>query len=249
MTKRFDTAPRRGFTLIELLVSIAVIAMLAGLFFPALNMIRQKSWDTAARELCVQTAAAWDQLQITHRRFPDRDLVEWCANIDPDGDIENVKGDMAFPMLAGTTSLLNWWKPTHPLPQFDLPNFKTWLKTAARGGKEIDFKDWDKIEDWPNDLLLERSVEQKKWGLVAPWASRYIKNAASPAEVGEDGLDNVVAATVWVMLDMDGDGKVSPPPSLGAVALSPDGEPLLLPKSVIAWVYSDPKKSKVVTSW
>ena len=33
--KRLADSPRRGFTLIELLVSIAVIATLAALFFPA----------------------------------------------------------------------------------------------------------------------------------------------------------------------------------------------------------------------
>ena len=64
------SSPRRGFTLIELLVSLAVIGILASLFYPALNKIRQKAWDTSAHELCVQAATAWNQLLLTHRRFP-----------------------------------------------------------------------------------------------------------------------------------------------------------------------------------
>lgn len=243
------SSPRRGFTLIELLVSLAVIGILASLFYPALNKIRQKAWDTSAHELCVQAATAWNQLLLTHRRFPSRDLIEWAADLDKDGDVEKVDGDMAFPMMTGTTCLLNWWKPTHPLPEFDLPNYKKWLKTAARGNKEVDFDDWDQIPDWPNDLVLERSVEQKKWGLVAPWANRWIKNAATPTTEGE-GLQNVVTATVWVLLDLDGDGKVTLPGSLpGGVGLDSEGKSLIIPKSVVAWVFTGSKRDKVVTSW
>ena len=247
--KRVADGPRRGFTLIELLVSIAVIATLAALFFPALNLIRQKSWDTAARELCVQTANAWDQILITHRRFPETDLIAWCVSQDELDDSETIKGDMAFPMNRVTTSLLNWWKPTHPLPRYDLTNFKKWLETAAKGDKPIAFDDWDKIEQWPNDLVLERTIDQKKWGLLAPWATRWIKNLEKSTDISPEGSKNIVAATVWVMLDTDGDGRVSPPPSLGAVAVDANGDALIIHKSVIAWVYSGPGESKVITTW
>ena len=258
--KRVANGPRRGFTLIELLVSIAVLATLAALFFPALNLIRQKSWDTAARELCVQTANAWDQILITHRRFPETDLIAWCVSQDELDDSETIKGDMAFPMNRVTTSLLNWWKPSHPLPQYDLTNFKKWLETAAdkdptkpatdptRWGP-IDFDDWDKIEQWPNDLVLERTLEQKKWGLVAPWATRWIKSVDKRIDISTEAAQNVVAATVWVMLDTDGDGRVSPPKSLGAVAVDANGDALIIHKSAIAWVYSGPGDSKVITTW
>lgn len=248
MRKQVSRDPRRGFTLIELLVSIFVIGVLAGLFFPALNLIRQKAWDTAAQELCSQTVAAWDQFLITHRRFPDSEFLEKHLG----RDVVNVGGDLAFPMDPVATSLLNWWKPMHPLSEFDEKNYETWLRTAARGRK-IDFNEeswWDTIEDWPNDLLLERSVEQKKWGLVAPWASRYIKNVARRDDLDAEKREYVDLATVWVLIDTSGDGKLTLPENrLGAAALGPDDKPQSLPKSVVAWVYTDPKKSKIVTSW
>ena len=63
-------------------------------------------------------------------------------------------------------------------------------------------------------------------------------------------LEIVDLATVWVVIDTGGDGKVTlPKDRLGAAALGPDGEQLVLPKSVAAWVYTGPKKSKFVTSW
>ena len=252
--KRVADGPRRGFTLIELLVSIAVIATLAALFFPALNLIRQKSWDTAARELCVQTVNAWEQVLISHRRFPETDLIEWCVNMDDLSETEKVKGDIAFPMNRGTSSLLNWWKPTHPLPRYDEPNFRKWLETAGYDKERnrrvpIDFDDWDKIEQWPNDLVLERTIDQKKWGLLAPWATRWIKNLEKSTDISPEGSKNIVAATVWVMLDTDGDGRVSPPKSLGAVAVDANGDALIIHKSAIAWVYSGPGDSKVITTW
>lgn len=245
--KHFGIASQRGFTLVELLVAIAVIAMLAGLFFPALNMIRQKSWDTAARELCVQTVNGWEQLLITHRRFPDPELISYCAKLDADavGVAAEIGDDWYFPMNKGTASLLNWWKPTHPLPVFDKENYVSWSAKAARGAA-INVNDRTQIEDWPNDLILERSVEQKQWGLIAPWAARYVKGlpagASAPPEVKQ--------STVWVMLDTSGDGKVTLPASLGAVALGADGNPMTLPKSVVAWVRSGPEEgSKFITSW
>ena len=159
---------------------------------------------------------------------------------------------MAFPMNRVTTSLLNWWKPSHPLPKYDLNNFKKWLETAGYDKERdkrvpIDFKDWAKIEQWPNDLVLERTADQKKWGLVAPWATRWIKDYEKTKS--PEYAKNIVAATVWVMLDTDGDGRVSPPPSLGAVAVDANGDALIIHKSVIAWVYSGPGESKVITTW
>ncbi|MGI5868395.1 MAG: prepilin-type N-terminal cleavage/methylation domain-containing protein [Kiritimatiellia bacterium] len=245
--KQIADAPRRGFTLIELLVSIAVIAALAALFFPAHNLIRQKAWDTAALELCSQTAEAWNQVLVSHRRFPEKELILWCVEQDDLDDTEQVAGDLAFPMTQRATSLLNWWKPSHPLPRFDLPNYKKWLDTAAKGKKKIDFSDWNKIEDWPNDLVLERSDEQKKWGLVAPWAGRWIREQETTGT--PESVKNIANATVWVMLDINGDGKVSPPKSLGAVAEDAKGDPLVLHRSVIAWVRSGPGDSKLITTW
>ena len=50
---------RRAFTLIELLVVITIIAVLAGLLFPVLGLVRQHSWQTAGVSNMRQVGAAF----------------------------------------------------------------------------------------------------------------------------------------------------------------------------------------------
>jgi len=45
---------------------------------------------------------------------------------------------------------------------------------------------------------------------------------------------------VRVLLDMNGDGKITLPPELGGIELM---------KTAAAWVYADEKRSRVLTSW
>lgn len=228
-----------GFTLVELLVSITVISILVGLFFPALNMVKQNAWNTAARDMCSQTAAGWNALFIKHRRFPSPALIQYCAK-------ENFTsgGDIGFVMDNEATSLLNWWVPEHPLPEYDATKYKKWLEN-----KKVKFS-WDGIEEWPNDGYLERTSDQKRWGLVAPWAKRWILSATEGADIKDDkNRDILEAATVRVLLDTDGDGKITVPAELGSVALDGEGDPLVLNKTAIAWVYAGADKEKVIASW
>lgn len=249
---------RRGFTLVELLVSIAVIAILVGLFFPALNMVRQKAWNTAAKDMCSQTADAWNALLMDHRRFPSEDLIKDRAG---SGNVKNVGKDVYFPMNTEATSLLNWWKPHHRMPEYDKANYQKYLDNYTnpkygedhpkRGDKVLrGGLSWDNMEDWPNDLYLERTPDQKKWGLIAPWAKRYVLNATDDSLEGE-AADCVEAATLWVMLDMDGNGKVQLPDDLGKApeALDADGKLLEIRKAAVAWVFADKDKRQLLTSW
>jgi len=221
---------RQAFTLIELLVVISVIAILAGLMFPALNMVRQRAWDTAARDMCQQTAVAWNALLIEHRRLPPVILFEDAG----EGNIIKLDdGDVMVVMNTKTTSLLNWWKPRHPKPSEDAKLYKKWLSD-----KRINFSGYG-IKDWPknlNDLYLERTTEQREWGLIVPWVRRWVADA----DESTVDIEKVEAGTVRVLLDTGGDGKIKLPPELGGEVLN---------RTAVAWVYADDKKQRRITSW
>lgn len=231
---KVKSKPQQAFTLIELLVVMAVIAILAGMLFPALNLIRQRAWKTAARDLCQQTCVAWNSLLLEQRRFPPVSLLK-----DSGSTLDLDRGDLEVMMTTKATSILNWWKPRHPDPTKDAAAYEAWLQT-----KGIQFNDSGfGIKNWPqnlNDLYLERTSEQRKWGLVAPWVKRYISDKDESTIPDEDKA-RVLAATVHVLLDTNGDGKLTLPDHLGGS--------VVLNKTVVAWVYEDENKIKIVKSW
>ena len=57
-----------GFTLIEMLVVIMIIGLLMALLFPALNLVKERAWETRGRDMCSQTADAWGSLLIEDRK-------------------------------------------------------------------------------------------------------------------------------------------------------------------------------------
>ncbi len=234
---------KQAFTLIELLVVMAVIAILAGMLFPALNLIRQRAWNTAARDLCQQTCVAWNALLMEQRRYPPTTLLKDSGVTH---DLEG--GDIEVTMSTKATSLLNWWKPRHPDPTKDAKAYKDWLDNyrldPTKPEKGIVFNDSGfGIKVWPknlNDLYLERTSEQRKWGLIAPWVRKYLPKTSGDAISDEDKA-RISAATVHVLLDTSGDGKITLPDYLGGQ--------IELNKTVVAWVYAGEDKIKIIKSW
>ena len=225
-----------GFTLIEMLVVIMIIGLLMALLFPALNLVKERAWETRGRDMCSQTADAWGSLLIDNRRFPSKELISSYAS-----DAKDIGGDLMFSMNTQVAGILNWWKKEHELSSYDLT-----LYNKKHGSRNYG---WSSINSWPADARFGRSSLQQKWGLVAPWAEHHLSQAAEGDAETEPLKSILEAATIRVILDMDGDNRIAIPGSLGAAALDSEGKPLVLRKSVVAWVYGDKDTTRVLTSW
>lgn len=236
MNKNTSKFTSGGFTLVEMLVVIIVIGILMALLFPTLTMVRERAWDASGRDLCYQTTAAWNSLLIDNRRFPSKELISSYAS-----DAKDIGGDLMFSMNTQVAGLLNWWQKDHELKDYDLA-----LYNKKHGNRNYE---WSSINKWPADTRFARSSLQQKWGIVAPWAQRHLNDAAED-DVKTGPLKSILeAATVRVILDMDGDSRITIPDSLGAAALDSEGKPLVLRERVVAWVYGDQEKKRVLTSW
>lgn len=68
-------ARARGFTLVEVLVSVAIIAVLLGLLFPALNSVRQQARTAECLSNTGQIVRAWHAYVADHGVFPHNDEI------------------------------------------------------------------------------------------------------------------------------------------------------------------------------
>ena len=90
---------RRAFTLIEMLVVMAVIGILAGMFFPIHGALRSRAFGVKSHDLAQQASRAWLFYFQEYRQFPLQEL-----NALPDVSQDN--GDHQFPMTAEAARLV-----------------------------------------------------------------------------------------------------------------------------------------------
>lgn len=64
------TKIKKNYTLIELLVVIAIIAVLAGLLFPTIGLVRARAADTRGVSECNAIATALRQYKMAYYKFP-----------------------------------------------------------------------------------------------------------------------------------------------------------------------------------
>jgi prepilin-type N-terminal cleavage/methylation domain-containing protein len=224
-----------GFTLMELLVVISIIIILAGLLIPAVHRAKRRSRETEIQQLCLSIIDAWKSVNLDSMRFPSREVISWCTTT-----VDDIDGDICFPMTSKVGCLLNWWKPINPFPKYDLKNFQKYIE--GLGSK---FK-WDDPTTWPNDMVLERSGVQKQFGIVAPWLEVELNE--TQATVTSRPVEN--DELMWVYLDTNGDGFLKIPQDRGIPgekATDLDGKEIMLSSSVAAWLRSD--DGTVITSW
>jgi prepilin-type N-terminal cleavage/methylation domain-containing protein len=142
---------RKHYTLIEMLVVIAIIAVLAGLLFPAINIARERAKENQALAGVNVLTMALQQYKSVYYKFP--------ASI------------ATGTLIGGTTS------NTAAYDNMVYYLSGTWPKSADQGSKPSDYRANNRKKTafmtLPGECFLAGSDPKSKAFYANPWGERY----------------------------------------------------------------------------
>jgi len=87
---------RRGFTLIELLTVIAIIGIMAGMLFPAINAVRRKSKIATSQSTFSQWCTAVNRYKSVYGFYPNIGTTPYSASADTLHKLDDTKVTINF---------------------------------------------------------------------------------------------------------------------------------------------------------
>ena len=200
-------APQRGFTLIELLTVIAIIAILMGLLFPAVNAVKEAAKKTQAKNDCVGIVAAVKQYYAEYGKYPPIAVAESGGGSTASTD-DIVIGDPACTKAKAVNGVL-----FNTLRAIDrAPNDKNTLNP-----RKVIFFEGKAVSDPlnPRAGFLEKGGEATNLGCYFdPWGKQY-------NVIIDSNYDNYIDIDkVYDDADWKADGR--PRVGVGAFAMGKD---------------------------
>jgi prepilin-type N-terminal cleavage/methylation domain-containing protein len=122
-----------GFTLIEVLVVIAMIAILAGLLYPAINGAQKQAKKVQAKNDLTQIVTAVNAFYTEYGRYPTAATTDAAATYGPGGSV--TENGSLFNELRGLSSTLNTRQIVFISPPSakDQNNPRSGIKTSTGG--------------------------------------------------------------------------------------------------------------------
>ena len=223
----------RGFTLIELLTVIAIIAILMGLLFPAVNAVKEAARKAEAKNACAGIVAAVKWYNTEYGKYPP--IVVADSSGAPPSTDDIIVGDPDCPKVKGDNNLL----------------FNT-LRAISKGANDKDvlnprkiiFFEGKSVSDasTPRSGFIEKSDNDKYGCFFDPWGKQY-------NVIIDSNYDNQISVD-QVYQDSDWQGKQNwPRAGAGAFSFGKDNK-VGDTKNGLAGKYRDGQKvSDDIVSW
>lgn len=191
ITSRPRKAKRRGFTIIELLIVIGVIGILAGMMFPAIQLVRQHALKARTKALIGNISVAIKAYESDWGAWPQVAGLSQCTDDVPDAAARLVASKALFFCLCNAfqagTSITT---PTGATSGSINPSM------TAGPYLELSEKDYDMagperniIDAWGNNLAYSADIDYNP-GSVPPNHNTSSFDLWSP---GRDGMTSSAA--------------------------------------------------------